>query len=235
MRDAANLAWKRTEVVSGVFDERILDTYEQERRPHVKAMTDLAIELGGTITPTSAIKAWLRDRIMLTSWRFQRTRDKINRGDMIPKPSIAGSALVNWRRSDPVGHMIEQPMIERGDRLAPLDDLLGPGFAVIGLNCDLDEALNAEDRVVLDRLGAKRVSLSSGSERTRQRDVVERTGSLARGFGNAETIALVPPDRFVVDAFEHSKNALQLTWISQGYGVQQRMEPRAVLQAVSDV
>ncbi|MCK0129240.1 bifunctional 3-(3-hydroxy-phenyl)propionate/3-hydroxycinnamic acid hydroxylase [Erythrobacter sp. F6033] len=225
MRDAANLAWKLAGAVSGVFSDAILDTYEQERRPHVKAMTDLAIELGGTIMPTSAIKAWFRDRIMLTSWRFQRTRDKMNRGDMIPKPSIAGSPLVNWARSEAVGQMIDQPMVQNGDLRAPLDDLLGLGFAAIGVNCDINEELSWEDQAVLDQIGANRVSLSSGSNAANRRDGNEQAGLLAECFGQGKTIALVRPDRFVIDAFAPSKGPPQLAWISKNYAVNQPTEP----------
>ena len=40
-RDAANLAWKLAAVSRGA-PERLLDTYEQERRPHVAGMQRLA-------------------------------------------------------------------------------------------------------------------------------------------------------------------------------------------------
>ncbi len=46
LRDAANLAWKLEAVERGRAGQRLLDTYEQERRPHVLRMTALAWALG---------------------------------------------------------------------------------------------------------------------------------------------------------------------------------------------
>ena len=103
MRDAANLAWKLAGVVSGKFCDGILNTYDPERRPHIEDMTRLTIKLGRSIMPTHPLRAWLRDRMMLTAWRFASTREKLNRGDMIPKPSIKGSSLVNWERGGATG------------------------------------------------------------------------------------------------------------------------------------
>ncbi len=44
-RDAANLSWKLADVLAGAH-HRLLDTYEQERRPHVAAMQRLANLMG---------------------------------------------------------------------------------------------------------------------------------------------------------------------------------------------
>ncbi|MDR8471134.1 bifunctional 3-(3-hydroxy-phenyl)propionate/3-hydroxycinnamic acid hydroxylase, partial [Acinetobacter baumannii] len=38
MRDAFNLAWKLALVVNGKAGEALLDSYQQERRDHAKAM-----------------------------------------------------------------------------------------------------------------------------------------------------------------------------------------------------
>ena len=45
-RDAANLAWKLEAVLRGRARGRCCDTYEHERRPHVQAMSRLAVSLG---------------------------------------------------------------------------------------------------------------------------------------------------------------------------------------------
>jgi 3-(3-hydroxy-phenyl)propionate hydroxylase len=58
IRDAANLAWKLANVVSGSADASLLDTYQSERQPHVREFIELAIRLGGVIN-TKAIEAGL--------------------------------------------------------------------------------------------------------------------------------------------------------------------------------
>ncbi len=49
IRDAANLAWKLDAVLSGATDKTILDSYEQERKPHARAYIETAKHLGGLI------------------------------------------------------------------------------------------------------------------------------------------------------------------------------------------
>jgi 3-(3-hydroxy-phenyl)propionate hydroxylase len=58
IRDAANLAWKLRDVVTGRADARLLDSYQSERSPHVREFIELAIRLGGVIN-TKAMEAGL--------------------------------------------------------------------------------------------------------------------------------------------------------------------------------
>jgi 3-(3-hydroxy-phenyl)propionate hydroxylase len=52
IRDVANLAWKLSDVVIGAADERLLDTYESERAPHVRIFIEEAVRLGRIIRDT---------------------------------------------------------------------------------------------------------------------------------------------------------------------------------------
>jgi 3-(3-hydroxy-phenyl)propionate hydroxylase len=49
IRDAANLAWKIAAVVQGEAGEAILDSYQQEREPHVRAIISTAIAMGEVV------------------------------------------------------------------------------------------------------------------------------------------------------------------------------------------
>jgi 3-(3-hydroxy-phenyl)propionate hydroxylase len=49
LRDACNLAWKLALVVKGEADEPLLDTYQTEREPHVRAIIETAIAMGRTV------------------------------------------------------------------------------------------------------------------------------------------------------------------------------------------
>ena len=64
LRDAANLSWKIAWVSHGRASPDILATYDQERRPHAKAMIDLAKFLGRLIMPQSSAKAFLIHGLM---------------------------------------------------------------------------------------------------------------------------------------------------------------------------
>jgi len=65
VRDAANLAWKLAAVLKGQAGEALLDTYETERRPHVRSVIDLALMMGRTVCILDPAAAAQRDGAML--------------------------------------------------------------------------------------------------------------------------------------------------------------------------
>ena len=65
IRDAANLAWKLVDVVrGGGADPSLLDSYEAERAPHVRAFVREAIRLGDIVQVTDPEEVATRDRQM---------------------------------------------------------------------------------------------------------------------------------------------------------------------------
>ena len=69
MRDAWNLAWKLGLILDGKSDDRLLDTYQPERQPHVGQITDMSIFLGKIICIPDAEAAAQRDREFLGGTR----------------------------------------------------------------------------------------------------------------------------------------------------------------------
>ncbi len=123
-RDVANLAWKLDAVLHGA-PERLLDSYEAERRPHVTSMQRLAVRWGGVVQTSDRRIARVRDatlelldRTSLREWLSERAK---------PRPTYGRGAFVRtpdrlpFHRS--VGSLFPQP-----DRL---DDRLGRGWAVV--------------------------------------------------------------------------------------------------------
>jgi 3-(3-hydroxy-phenyl)propionate hydroxylase len=62
-RDAANLAWKLAAVLSGA-PNALLDSYEDERRPHVAAMQRTANRMGALVQTTSRSRTRARDALL---------------------------------------------------------------------------------------------------------------------------------------------------------------------------
>ena len=62
IRDAANLAWKLAMVIAGKADESLLDSYEVERKPHVRPVVAMAKEFGKIIGELDLAAAKARDR-----------------------------------------------------------------------------------------------------------------------------------------------------------------------------
>ena len=63
MRDAFNLAWKLALVINGKADDALLDTYQQERRDHAKAMIDLSVTAGNVLAPPKRWHGAVRDGV----------------------------------------------------------------------------------------------------------------------------------------------------------------------------
>jgi 3-(3-hydroxy-phenyl)propionate hydroxylase len=124
IRDVANLWWKLERVIRGAAPESLLDTYEAERRPHVRAFVALAVQLGDVIQATDPEVAAERDR------RFLQGEARVFE---YPQPGL-GEGL---HRGPLGGTLFPQPRLADG-RL--LDEAIGTGFAVIGRGRVLDAA-----------------------------------------------------------------------------------------------
>jgi 3-(3-hydroxy-phenyl)propionate hydroxylase len=118
IRDASNLAWKLAMVVRARAPESLLDTYETERRPHIRAFIDLAVRLGGVIQTTDPQAAAERD---------PGVEDGTPQLFSFPSPALGAGAHSGG--PIPVATVFAQPRLADG-RL--LDEALGVRFAVIG-------------------------------------------------------------------------------------------------------
>lgn len=64
VRDVANLAWKLAAVVQNGADPALLDDYQLERGPNVRAVVDMAIKLGRLVCVINPIAAFTRNTIL---------------------------------------------------------------------------------------------------------------------------------------------------------------------------
>lgn len=116
IRDASNLAWKLVDVVRGRADPSLLDSYEAERGPHVRAFVQEAIRLGDIVQVTDPEEVAARDRQMAENPEFLRTiTPRLGSG-------LAGNA------PEPVGTLAPQPRLASGERM---DDVVGLRFALL--------------------------------------------------------------------------------------------------------
>ncbi len=116
LRDAANLAWKLAAVVRGEANGALLDTYQPERGPHLRATIDMAIMMGRMVCTTSRIGARLRDAKL----GLARVLGKLPDGPPAYPPIGAGAILVG---ANGAGSYFPQVVASDGSRL---DDVLGP-------------------------------------------------------------------------------------------------------------
>jgi 3-(3-hydroxy-phenyl)propionate hydroxylase len=134
IRDADNLAWKLALVADGVAGEGLLDTYDAERRPHAAGQVEHSADAGRLIE-------------VLASGGTAATDAGYGGGR--PFPHLEHGLVFGDHPS--VGHPLPQPTVD-GTRL---DDLLGPGFALIGE----PTAVTDETEAVWNRLAANHLTV----------------------------------------------------------------------------
>ncbi|WP_197694069.1 bifunctional 3-(3-hydroxy-phenyl)propionate/3-hydroxycinnamic acid hydroxylase [Mycobacterium sp. 852002-40037_SCH5390672] len=179
VRDAANLAWKIAGVHHGTMAADVLDSYEQERKPHARKMIRLALGVGWAMSGGGRAGDALR-RLVVPRLRFlPGLRHRIVDSTT---PALHSSALVG---NSPLprrlaGRLCPNPLMPDGRRL---DDVLGAGFALI-----TTVRPSAADEASLRRRGVDIVIPQPGDA---------LAGWLRRGRANA---AMVRPDRTVARA-----------------------------------
>jgi 3-(3-hydroxy-phenyl)propionate hydroxylase len=142
IRDAANLAWKLDLVVRGLAPDTLLDTYEEERSPHVRRIIDAAVLFGSMICTVDADVAAARDRQFLDEG-FVPPGDS----DGLRLPLSAGVVLrdESGAPAAPAGSLFIQPVLTTDDgRTGLLDDLVGPHFTLVSRSSNPEEALTGD-------------------------------------------------------------------------------------------
>ena len=203
MRDAFNLAWKLALVVNGKAGEALLDSYQQERRDHAKAMIDLSVTAGNVLAPAKRWHGTVRDGI---SWLpvkryFLEMRFK-------PMPQYRDGALLaeSEGKTSPAGKMFIQPKVtlENG-QVTLLDEVIGARFAIIAWGCNPQWGLNAGQIAQWRAVGVRFIQVVPEVQIHCDQDNVPgviRVGDtqnrLKSWFAQHDTaIAVVRPDRFV--------------------------------------
>ncbi|WP_371541687.1 bifunctional 3-(3-hydroxy-phenyl)propionate/3-hydroxycinnamic acid hydroxylase [Streptomyces sp. NBC_00554] len=157
IRDATNLAWKLAAVVSGRAGERLLETYDTERRGHAAQMVGFATRIGRMYSPWSRLTERLRALVFRAVSRVPGGRDYILQMKYKPMPRyVTGALAADPARpgSHPVGKMFMQPYVETGSGAkAKLDDVTGPWFALVGVRFDPAEVLEPEELAWWQALG----------------------------------------------------------------------------------
>ncbi|MBW8817757.1 MAG: bifunctional 3-(3-hydroxy-phenyl)propionate/3-hydroxycinnamic acid hydroxylase [Streptomyces sp.] len=213
IRDVTNLCWKLAAIISGPAGRSLLDTYDQERRPHATAMIGLSDTLGRILAQRRRGIAEARDRLLRATSVLPAVRRWVLEMRFKPIPHYrAGFVAADQARDDTsgIGRMMPQPMVEGPDgRPVRLDEVLGPWFALIGFGCDPLSRLTATERAAVDRFHAQVVKVVESRADVRRRDpcvadtiVVEDLDNHLRPWFQERRceVVLVRPDRCVAAA-----------------------------------
>ena len=202
IRDAQNAAWKYALVAKGLVGEDILDTIQSERSPHVEMMTEMAKQLGFLIEGDDPKLIKLRNTLGPYVMHLPGLSQK-----MLPTTET-NRFEIGWvtglpKKNNALGRMIPQPEVYATTGIIHrLDDLLGQGFAVLGLDADPRESLTPEQAAGWERLGARMITVvASGASRGDADTGVDHTGTRRRWLTKyGAKVVVLRPDRFVAAA-----------------------------------
>lgn len=129
LRDASNLTWKLARVLGQGGDERLLDTYESERKPHARHVIRLAVAMGWAMTGGQDGAAALRRGLLAAACRVPGLPELAGRA--LSPPLTAGPLVRRRIRGGLAGTHCPQPWITADGRRTRLDELLGDSFSIL--------------------------------------------------------------------------------------------------------
>jgi 3-(3-hydroxy-phenyl)propionate hydroxylase len=203
LRDAANLCWKLAWVIHGRATPKILDTYDEERRPHAQAMIDMAKLMGRLVMPRNAAVALMTHGFMrLIRWIPPLAR-KLEELEIKPKNAFPTGLFVRGRVSPKLvrGAVIAQGRVRRAGDIRLSDDIMGLGLTLVGFGRDPQSQL---DHVLLERFVAAGGSVVQIAHRGQRMHVAQGhcwedlDGAFLPGIAPMGWAAVLRPDRTIL-------------------------------------
>ncbi len=171
LRDSVNLAWKLAGVLNNDLPESVLDTYEQERKPHGRALVGLAVRVGWAMTGGGRLGNVLRR--ILVPWLVRRAGARSEAASSAT-PALRDSALVikSFRPGELAGTLCTNPVVAEGLRF---DDVVGGRFAVV-----TSSPLTEAQREQVNRRGAVVISATPDDDLGRWLHTDRARGAIVR-------------------------------------------------------
>lgn len=203
-RDAANVVWKVDAVVRGRAGDALLDTYQTEREPHHDAMTQRAVTFGKIVMTKRQSVAWLRDKVLRTATRIPGVMGALVRRVGAPTP-LGPGCLPAYRAGDMVGYLVTPARVALpGVGSMYIDDALGQGWAILGLDADPRDTMQDSTAQAWERFGARFLTIRPGTSVVEGNELGDPAGQLWDAMvAHGANYLVVRPDRYVYAATEH--------------------------------
>lgn len=194
VRDVANLCWKLEAVLRGELPPTVLDTYEAERKPHVREVTKRAVFVGRIITERRRPVSLVRNLLLRTLNRLPSFGNWLQDSNWIPVARYH-TGLQDPSRAPASGRQIPQPWVAGPDGVrVRLDDALGGRWVLL-------HARSATPQPTWDRLGIPSITIAPAGSRPAVSTLVDTDRVLLAWMAehHAATLAL-RPDTYVYAA-----------------------------------
>lgn len=204
IRDAQNICWKLNLVLQGLTPDKLLDTYQTERLPHVVEIVKVATRAFKIFKTRNPLLALVRDTILWMIQRFRSNSKLQNIGsDMPPLRRGILASSTEGKLQSVAGQMFMQPQVltDQG-KLVLLDQVLETGFAILGLNTDWLEVINSESQAFLSSLSIKLISVvptkTSKSSSPQVTTIEDLSNQIIDWLQEQQQeIVIIRPDRYV--------------------------------------
>jgi 3-(3-hydroxy-phenyl)propionate hydroxylase len=192
IRDVTNLIWKLDSVMQGAASDALLDSYETERKAHVRELTTRIKELGRVICERDTVAACARDQRLIDE--AGGTIRTVTRQEIVPGLR-AGMLSADMRPAN--GTLCPQPRVRDGAAVKLLDEVTGGGWRIVVADASL---VSEGARSVAAELGAHWTCIQPypRDEGFEGHVVQEIDGVLAGWFEEQRCgAAIVRPDHYV--------------------------------------
>lgn len=203
LRDVANLCWKLAWVVQGRAPLSMLDSYDTERRPHARAIINLARLMGALVMPRNRATALLVHGLMGLMQRVPVTRSLFEELKIKPANRFRRGLFQRGRGGARLvrGGQLPQGLLRRaaGTACLPSDDCLGNALILVGFGCDPSAHLSAPLQAAWRAAGGRIVALRHRGQANLDDGAWEdMSDCLVPGAAPVGWVAAVRPDRVVL-------------------------------------
>ncbi len=215
IRDAINLVWKLDAVERLGASPQLLDTYGEERKPHVRTIVSHAKVFGLIIGELDEASARQRDARLLeemAAGKAETVRQKFI-------PGLQNGLIDRDAKSQPragAGTLFVQPWVQTGSEpFRRFDDLVGSGFLLVTGSVEALAWLDVESAEKWQRLQGAQVLVRSEAHPSLDvlpaLVVTEREGVFRKWLDELDAaVVLVRPDRYVYGAAKNADELMRL-------------------------
>jgi 3-(3-hydroxy-phenyl)propionate hydroxylase len=204
LRDAANLCWKLAWVIHGQASPHILGSYDRERRPHARAMIDLAKFMGRLVMPRSAVVALLTHGLMRLMRLVPSLRAHFEELGIKPKNVFRKGLFVPGRSGGKLvrGGLLAQGLVrDAAGQVVLSDEALGGALVLVGFGQDPAAVLDDPAAKAFAAAGGETIHITHCGQRlhlsgsARWEDL---QGTFLPGAAPFGWAAVVRPDRTIL-------------------------------------
>lgn len=204
LRDAANLSWKLAMVIHGHAGPQILDTYDQERGPHVRAMIRLAKFMGKLVMPRNGAVALFTHGVMRMARLVPTARIYFEEMHIKPANACRRGLFVKGRSASRLvrGAVLPQGWVRNATGTQYLsDDALGNRLVLVGFGVDASATLEACIKAALFAAGGAVVNISHRGQQLDARASAweDLHGTFLPGAVPYGWVAVVRPDKTIMN------------------------------------